>query len=110
MLDCTGRGDMNKGLGSGADSSLGGSGAGHASEGGDGAVSKGGKTFGSLYEPVEVGARGGDGPQGLAGSRGGGRVRVNVGYSFLLDGVIKVDADNAPLNSGTYFRTNYLDN
>ena len=100
MLDCTGRGAATKGPGSGADSSSGGSGAGHATAGGDGATEKGGKTFGSLYEPTEIGARGGDGPQGIAGSRGGGRVRVKVGHAFVSDGVIKVDGSNAPLNSG----------
>lgn len=102
VLDCSGRGATKKGPGSGADSALGGSGAGHATEGGDGATAKGGTTFGSLYEPVEVGARGGDGPHGVAGSRGGGRVRVKVGYAFVLDGVVKVDADNAALNSGKF--------
>ena len=56
--------------------------------------------MGSVYEPVLPGARGGSGTGGVAGSRGGGRVRVVVGYAFRLDGIINVDADSAPTNSG----------
>ena len=58
--------------------------------------------FGSLYRPTLTGARGGEGPSGVPGSRGGGRVLVKVGYAFILDGVIRADADNAPTNSGLF--------
>ena len=99
-LDCSGRGFVNKTVGSGQDSLLGGSGAGHGTPGGDGGQVSGGKEVGSVYEPVLPGARGGNGTGGVAGSRGGGRVRVVVGYAFRLDGIIDVDADSAPENSG----------
>lgn len=99
-LDCSGRGFQNKTTGSGRDSSSGGSGAGHGTPGGDGAVVSGGEEVGSVYEPVLPGASGGTRIGGAAGSRGGGRVRVVVGFAFRLDGIINVDADNAPTNSG----------
>lgn len=35
-----------------------------------------------------------------AGSRGGGRIRVDVGYAFILDGILNTDADDVPTNSG----------
>lgn len=56
--------------------------------------------MGSVYEPILPGARGGTGIGGATGSRGGGRVRVVVGFAFRLDGIINVDADNAVANSG----------
>lgn len=99
-LDCSGRGFLNKTAGSGQDSLLGGSGAGHGTPGGDGGRVRGGEEVGSVYEPVLPGARGGSGNGGVAGSRGGGRVRFVVGYAFRLDGIINVDADSAPTNSG----------
>ena len=99
-LDCSGRGFLNKTTGSGQDSLLGGSGAGHGTPGGDGGQVSGGEEVGSVYEPVLPGARGGSGNGGVAGSRGGGRVRVVVGYAFRLDGIVNVDADSAPSNSG----------
>lgn len=99
-LDCAGRGFKSKTAGSGVDSSSGGSGAGHGTPGGDGGVVNGGEEVGSVYEPVLPGARGGTGNGGVAGSRGGGRVRVVVGFAFRLDGIVTVDGDNAPGNSG----------
>ena len=53
-----------------------------------------------MYEPVLPGARGGARIGSAAGSRGGGRVRVVVGFAFRLDGSITVDGDNAAENSG----------
>lgn len=99
-LDSSGRGFENKTAGSGRDSSSGGSGAGHGTPGGDGASVSGGEEVGSVYEPVLPGARGGTRTGSVAGSRGGGRVRVVVGFAFRLDGIINVDADKAPKNSG----------
>ena len=99
-LDCAGRGFQSKTTGSGQDSASGGSGAGHGTPGGDGGSVSGGEEVGSVYEPVLPGARGGNGTGGVAGSRGGGRVRVVVGFAFRLDGVINVNGDNAPQNSG----------
>ena len=101
-LDCSGRGFENQTAGSGKSSSLGGSGAGHGTPGGDGAAVSGGEEVGSVYEPVLPGARGGAGIGGVAGSRGGGRVRVVVGFAFRLDGILNVDSDNAPGSSGQY--------
>lgn len=89
-------------MGSGKSSTAGGSGAGHGTAGGDGAVVSGGKEVGSVYEPILPGARGGAGIGGAVGSRGGGRVRVMVGFAFRLDGIVNVDADNAMANSGWY--------
>ena len=87
-------------MGSGRDSAAGGSGAGHGTPGGDGQDVNGGEEVGSVYEPVLPGARGGTRIGGAAGSRGGGRVRVVVGFAFRLDGIINVDADDAIENSG----------
>ena len=89
-------------MGSGKSSIAGGSGAGHGTAGGDGAVVSGGKEVGSVYEPILPGARGGAGIGGGVGSRGGGRVRVVVGFAFRLDGIVNVDADNAMASSGWY--------
>lgn len=46
------------------------------------------------------GARGGAVSSRL-GSRGGGRIRINVGYALVLDGNLNADADAAPPNTGT---------
>ena len=100
VLDCAGRGFLNKTAGSGRDSASGGSGAGHGTPGGDGQDVSGGEEVGSIYEPVLPGARGGARIGRSAGSRGGGRVRVAVGFAFRLDGIIDVDADDAVANSG----------
>ena len=104
-LSCDGRGAASKGSGSGKDGASGGSGAGHGTPGGDGKAVGGGSEFGSLYQPTSLGARGGDGPTGILGSRGGGRMRVKVGYAFILDGVMRADGDNAPANSGWCYVT-----
>lgn len=87
-------------MGSGKTSIAGGSGAGHGTPGGDGAVVSGGEEVGSVYEPILPGARGGAGIGGAVGSRGGGRVRVVVGFAFRLDGIVNVDAVNAMASSG----------
>ena len=100
ILDCAGRGFVNTTVGSGRDSSSGGSGAGHGTPGGDGQDVNGGGEVGSVYEPVLPGARGGTRIGSAAGSRGGGRVRVVVGFAFRLDGSITVDGDDAVANSG----------
>lgn len=104
ILDCAGRGFEKKTVGSGEDSSSGGSGAGHGTPGGDGQDVSGGEEVGSVYEPVVAGARGGTRIGSAAGSRGGGRVRVVVGFAFRLDGSITVDGDNAVANSGKEYK------
>ena len=60
-LYCIGRGFVSTSAGSGRSSISGGSGAGHATPGGDGKDTKGGGEVGSVYEPVLPGARGGGG-------------------------------------------------
>lgn len=104
ILDCAGRGFITETIGSGQDSASGGSGAGHGTPGGDGQDVSGGEEVGSVYEPVLPGARGGTRIGSAAGSRGGGRVRVVVGFAFRLDGSITVDGDNAVENSGKVFK------
>lgn len=100
-LNCAGRGSTNRGPGAGIDSQLGGSGAGHATVGGSSKTVAGGGVYNSLYEPTMTGARGGAGPGG-SGSRGGGRMKINVGYAFVLDGFLKAHAVNAGANTGLY--------
>lgn len=100
VLYCKGRGYVSKAVkGSGTDSPNGGSGAGCGTVGGSGKSVFGGNVYGSIYEPTAQGARGGWGPI-TAGSRGGGRIRVVVGYAFILDGILNTDADDVPANSG----------
>ena len=57
-----------------------------------------------MYEPLLPGARGGTRIGSAAGSRGGGLVRVVVGFAFRLDGSVTVDGDNAVANSGEGLR------
>lgn len=102
LLSCKGRGFKTNTTGSGIDSPTGGSGAGHATQGGNSTSNFGGDVFGSIYEPIYPGARGGS-VSSVLGSRGGGRIRLKIGYAFILDGVLTVDADNAIANSGKYF-------
>lgn len=101
-LNCAGRGSVSKVPGSGLDSPLGGSGAGQATVGGSSKGKAGGGVYNSLYEPTLTGASGGSGPGGT-GSRGGGKMRINVGYAFILDGFLRADAANADANTGLYF-------
>lgn len=48
----------------------------------------GGPTYGSLYEPVHMGSRGGPDSVGAVGPRGGGISRIKVGGILLLDGTL----------------------
>ncbi|KAK3755992.1 hypothetical protein QZH41_003345 [Actinostola sp. cb2023] len=115
LLSCKGRGFTDNTNGSGIASSTGGSGAGHGTPGGDSASNPGGKVYGSIYEPNLPGARGGAVLSTL-GSRGGGRIRINVGYALVLDGNLNADAENALANTGTgagsggsvWIKTGYL--
>ena len=89
-------------LGAGMNASDGGFGASHATHGGSKNNRKLETTYGSLYEPVSKGSRGGVGSGGKLGGRGGGKMRIIVGHSFHLDGVVNVDGDSADVNSGTF--------
>ena len=99
MLYCKGRGYTSTTSGSGSHSFNGGSGAGHGTVGGSGGSVTGGKVYGSIYEPILPGARGGWGPI-AQGSRGGGRIRIKVGYAFILDGILNTDAEDVLADSG----------
>lgn len=100
VLSCEGKGYTSTSTnGSGIASSTGGSGAGHATIGGNSASNTGGSVYGSIYEPNVPGARGGA-VGGTLGSRGGGRIRINVGHAFVLDGNLNADAADATANTG----------
>lgn len=107
VLSCKGRGFTATTNGTGIASSSGGSGAGHATQGGNSASNPGGGIYGSIYEPTLPGARGGAVSSTL-GSRGGGRIRINVGYALILDGNLNADADNAPANTGILLYSLFL--
>lgn len=100
VISCQGRGYSYYTHGAGVNASHGGSGASHATAGGSRYIISLDKTYGSLYEPRSPGSRGGMGSSGVLGSRGGGTVRIQVGHSFVLDGVINGDADDAVERSG----------
>ena len=99
-INSKGRGFTRYTLGAGVNGSDGGSGASHATHGGTRDNRKLGTTYGSLYEPILAGSRGGVGRRGLLGARGGGKMRISVGHSFHLDGVVNVDANDAHTSSG----------
>ena len=101
-INSKGRGFIHYTPGAGVNGSYGGSGANHATFGGTRDNRKQGTTYGSLYEPISAGSRGGVGPSGVLGARGGGVMRIIIGHSFHLDGVVNVDADNAKENSGKF--------
>ena len=93
-LDSSGRGSVYHTLGSGTNSSSAASGAGHGSVGGSASNGiSGGQSYGSIYEPTALGARGGSGPLGI-GTRGGGTMRIRVGHKFILDGLLIADGLN----------------
>ena len=93
-LDCSGRGSLYHTLNSGKNSSSAASGAGHGSFGGSASDGKlGGQSYGSIYEPTALGARGGSSTSGK-GTRGGGTMRIRVGHKFILDGQLIADGVN----------------
>ena len=60
----------------------------------------GGGYYGSLYEPVDLGSRGGTGTASSPGGRGGGRIHIVVLGHFILDGIINVDGKSGSRGSG----------
>lgn len=100
VISSKGRGYTYYTFGAGLNATDGGTGANHATSGGSRHDLKLDRTYGSLYDPVSPGSRGGMGIGGSLGSRGGGTMRIKVGHSFVLDGVVNVDADNAVERSG----------
>lgn len=99
-INSKGRGFILYSSGAGVNASNGGSGASHGTFGGAKDHQNLGNTYGSLYEPVSAGSRGGMGPSGKLGARGGGVMKIIVGHAFHLDGIVNVDADNALSDSG----------
>ena len=76
-----------------------GTGAGHGSDGGEGADGQSGIYYGSLYNPTDRGRNGGAGPRGSHGGRGGGSLLIKVGTSLIVDGIVTVAGANAPPGS-----------
>ena len=76
-----------------------GAGAGHASTGGRGYGGQGGSYYGSLYNPVESGRRGGSGPGGALGGNAGGYIVIETGNELVNDGTITVAGGNAKSGS-----------
>ena len=76
-----------------------GSGAGHASRGGNGPQSEGGSYYGSLYQPRLRGSQGGDDGDNKAG-KGGGVIYLSVAFVLLLDGDVIVDGGNGHVLAG----------
>ena len=60
----------------------------------------GGDYYGSLYEPVHLGSRGGRDTSNNPGGRGGGRVHIVTQYWLILDGTINVDGVSGSRDSG----------
>ena len=56
--------------------------------------------YGSLYEPEDLGSRGGPGSNGELGGRGGGTMRIIVVGVFTMDGSLIVDGLPGTSNSG----------
>ena len=76
--------------------------AGGAGYGGVGGMSAtgipGGPEYGSLEEPVDKGSGGGDG-NGGPGGKGGGAIRLSVGGTLTLDGLLAADGTAGTLNN-----------
>ncbi|KAL4230250.1 hypothetical protein ACF0H5_010636 [Mactra antiquata] len=72
-------------------------GGGHAAMGGGtpGNYSAGGKAYGSVYKPTDMGSSGG----GAGGGLGGGKVKLCVPAEILLDGEILVDGNDGQLDT-----------
>ncbi|XP_033745593.1 uncharacterized protein LOC117331107 [Pecten maximus] len=74
----------------------GGSGAGHGGSGGHGRnQARVGMPYGSLFEPTDLGCRGGSGTSGTTGGRGGGSVYLRVNTTLQNDGTISCNGETA---------------
>ena len=60
----------------------------------------GGSYYGSIYEPKDLGSRGGVGTSSDPGGRGGGRVHIVTQGLFILDGTVDVDGESGTRGSG----------
>jgi hypothetical protein len=75
----------------------GGSGGGHGGAGGrgdpDGTNEAGdpGQPYGNRESPVTLGSGGGESGQGIAGGAGGGALKLEIGGTFTLNGIVKAD-------------------
>ncbi len=72
-----------QGLGAGVDAS----GAGYGGRGGNSPTGLGGATYGSLYQPTDLGSGGGD-RENAPGGAGGGAIIIEVEELLLVDGII----------------------
>lgn len=102
QLDVDGLGypiGADSGPGAGTVTDHGGSGGGH---GGGGGMSwtgaRGGRAYGSTFEPVTFGSQGGPSLEGNGGA-GGGAVRLTVGGTLTLDGRLSASGANAVANN-----------
>ena len=79
-----------------------GAGAGHASNGGEGyRGGAAGLYYGSLYQPIEPGRRGGNGPgSGVVGGSGGGYIVIEVGNVLINDGTITAAGESGSGGNG----------
>ncbi|MFH1047741.1 MAG: Ig-like domain-containing protein [Patescibacteria group bacterium] len=81
----------SSGTGQGTDSGAAG-GAGHGGRGGNGSSSAGGNTYGSVGQPATIGSGGGnDTNYSGGGGRGGGAIKLAVGGTLVVDGLISSD-------------------
>ncbi|PIR16004.1 MAG: hypothetical protein COV48_11165, partial [Elusimicrobia bacterium CG11_big_fil_rev_8_21_14_0_20_64_6] len=89
--------------GGGGSGSKSGAGGGHGGLGGDGTSgAAGGGAYDNLTSPSDFGS-GGGGSQSVAGGPGGGRILLQVGGVFLLDGL--VSANGAVGSEDSYYST-----
>ncbi len=79
----------------------GGGGAGHGGEGGNslGGAGSGGAVYEALASPVDLGSGGAEGNPGWGGA-GGGAVRLLVGGSLTIDGMISANGANGSSTGG----------
>ncbi len=73
-------------------------GGGHGGHGGGSSSGKsGGPVYDSLHAPISFGSGGGaDQDNSIAGGKGGGAIRLDVGETLTVNGTISVDGENSP--------------
>ena len=91
------------GPGAGASASVRAAGAGYGGNGGKG-DSAGGKAYGSIAEPADLGSGGGNPTaySSLKGGAGGGAAYLTVAGTFTIDGRLSADGLNGGASSGYY--------
>ncbi|MCB2153783.1 hypothetical protein KQI84_02760 [bacterium] len=100
-VDLDGRGHISEeGLGAGAYDFYFPSGGGHGGRGSSGNLEAGGLTYGSFSEPTAFGSGGGR-PYTEAGEPGGGAMKLTVGGTLTVNGIITSDGDDSTQYSNT---------